>query len=93
MSAVLGTHTHIGTVDARLLPKGTAYITDVGMVGPENSIIGDDADSVINRFLTQMPHHLSVAKGSVIFNSVLVEVEESGKAIGITRIDIHLERV
>jgi len=91
VSAVLGTHTHIGTIDARLLPKGTAYITDVGMVGPANSVIGDDADSVINRFLTQIPHHLAVGKGSIIFNSVLVEVEESGKAIGITRIDIHLE--
>jgi len=91
VSAVLGTHTHIGTIDARLLPKGTAYITDVGMVGPANSVIGNDADSVINRFLTQIPHHLAVGKGSMIFNSVLVEVEESGKAISITRIDIHLE--
>lgn len=91
VSAVLGTHTHIGTVDARILSKGTAFVTDVGMVGPKDSVIGDDAESVINRFLTQMPHRLSVGKGPVIFNSVLVEVEESGKATGITRIDLELE--
>jgi metallophosphoesterase (TIGR00282 family) len=91
VSAVLGTHTHIGTIDARILPQGTAFVTDVGMVGPKNSVIGDSAESVINRFLTQMPHRLSVGKGAVIFNSVLVEVEESGQATGITRIDLELE--
>ena len=91
VSAVLGTHTHIGTVDTRILSKGTAFVTDVGMVGPKDSVIGDDAESVINRFLTHMPHRLSVGKGPVIFNSVLVEVEESGKATGITRIDLELE--
>jgi metallophosphoesterase (TIGR00282 family) len=91
VSAVLGTHTHIGTIDARVLPQGTAFVTDVGMVGPKNSVIGDSAESVINRFLTRMPHRLSVGKGAVIFNSVLVEVEESGQATGITRIDLELE--
>ncbi len=88
VSAVLGTHTHVGTIDARILPRGTAFITDVGMTGPIHSVIGDDVESVINRFLTQMPHHLSVGKGNAIFNSVLVEVEEkTGRAITITRID------
>lgn len=92
VSAVLGTHTHVGTVDARLLPKGTAYITDVGMTGPLDSVIGDDADAVIRRFLTQLPHRLSVGKGSVILNSVLVEVEEStGRAKSIIRIDKEIE--
>lgn len=92
VSAVLGTHTHVGTVDARLLPKGTAYITDVGMTGPLDSVIGDDADAVIRRFLTQIPHRLSVGKGSVILNSVLVEVEEStGRAKSIIRIDKEIE--
>jgi calcineurin-like phosphoesterase len=90
VSAVLGTHTHIGTVDARILPKGTAFVTDVGMVGPKESVIGDSAESVIDRFLTQMPHRLSVGKGPVTFNSVLVEVAESGTATGITRIDLEL---
>ena len=92
VSAVLGTHTHVGTIDARLLPKGTAYITDVGMTGPLDSVIGDDADAVIRRFLTQLPHRLSVGKGSVVLNSVLVDVEEStGVAKSIVRIDRETE--
>lgn len=92
VSAVLGTHTHVGTVDARLLPKGTAFITDVGMTGPLDSVIGDDTDAVIRRFLTQLPHRLSVGKGSVILNSVLVEVEEeTGRAKSILRVDRELE--
>jgi hypothetical protein len=92
VSAVLGTHTHIGTIDAKLLPKGTAFVTDVGMVGPSNSVIGVDVGAVIGRFLTLMPHRLSVGKGNLILNSVLVEVEEeSGKAKHISRIDMELE--
>jgi len=92
VSAVLGTHTHVGTIDTRLLPKGTAFITDVGMTGPIHSVIGDDTDAVIRRFLTQLPHRLSVGKGSVIFNSVLVEVEEdTGRAKSIVRIDREVE--
>ena len=88
VSAVAGTHTHVGTIDARLLPKGTAYVTDIGMVGPEQSVIGDDIDAVIDRFLTQMPHRISVGKGRVSFNSVLIEIDEaSGKATSIKRID------
>lgn len=92
VSAVTGTHTHVGTIDAHLLPKGTAYVTDIGMVGPEQSVIGDDIDSVINRFLTQMPHRISVGKGKVSFNSVLIEIEEaSGKATSIKRIDREVD--
>ena len=87
VSAVLGTHTHVGTIDARILPKGTAYVTDIGMVGPMDSIIGDDIDAVLNRFLTQIPSRLSVGKGAVIFDAILVEVdEETGKAVDIKRI-------
>jgi len=86
VSAVLGTHTHVGTIDTIILPGGTAYVTDVGMVGPEDSVIGDDAEAVIHSFLTKMPHRLSVGKGKIIFNAVIVEVDEnSGKAISITR--------
>jgi len=92
VSALLGTHTHVGTIDARLLPKGTAFITDVGMTGPVDSVIGDDTDAVIRRFLTQLPRRLSVGKGCVILNSVLVEVEEdTGKAKSISRIDKEIE--
>lgn len=90
VSAVIGTHTHIGTVDARILPKGTAYLTDVGMVGPLNSVIGDDPESIIDRFLTQMPHRLTVGAGPVIFNSVLIEVADSGRATRIVRVDTTL---
>jgi len=87
VSAVLGTHTHVGTIDTQILPGGTAYVTDIGMTGPTDSIIGDEADAVIQRFLTQMPHHLSVGRGEPVLNAILVEVDEaSGKAISIKRI-------
>jgi len=92
VSAVLGTHTHVGTIDAHLLPQGTAYITDIGMTGPTDSVIGDDTDAVIRRFLTRMPHHLSVGKGKIILNSVMIKVaEDSGRAISIERIDREVE--
>jgi metallophosphoesterase (TIGR00282 family) len=87
VSAVLGTHTHVGTIDAHILPGGTAYVTDIGMVGPADSVIGDDPDSVINRFLTQIPSRLSVGKGKVSFDAILVEVDDkTGKAVDIKRI-------
>ena len=93
VSAVLGTHTHVGTVDTRVLPQGTAFVSDVGMVGAADSVIGDDIELVIERFLTLMPHRLSVGKGNAIFNSVLVEVEEeSGKALNISRLDLELSK-
>lgn len=89
VSAVLGTHTHVGTVDARILPKGTAYISDVGMVGAKDSVIGDEVEAVIRRFLTAMPVRLEVARrGGLIFNSVLVEIdEETALAERIERVD------
>jgi metallophosphoesterase (TIGR00282 family) len=93
VSAVLGTHTHVGTIDAQILPQGTAYVTDIGMVGPVNSIIGDEIESVMQRFLTGMPHRLSVAKGKSVFNAVMVEVaEESGRAVNIERICLTMEK-
>jgi metallophosphoesterase (TIGR00282 family) len=89
VSAVLGTHTHVGTVDTRILPRGTAFVSDVGMVGASESVIGDDIDSVLDRFLTLMPHRLSVGKGDTLFNAVIVEVEEdTGKALNIDRLDL-----
>ncbi|HUU64795.1 MAG TPA: TIGR00282 family metallophosphoesterase [Dehalococcoidales bacterium] len=93
VSAVLGTHTHVGTIDAQLLPQGTAYVTDIGMTGPTDSIIGDDPESVLRRFLTGMPHRLSVGRGKPIFNAIMVEVaEDSGKAITIERICRQMEK-
>ena len=92
VSAVLGTHTHVGTIDAQLLPQGTAYVTDIGMTGPMDSIIGDDAEAVIQRFLTGMPHRLTVGKGKLTFNAILLGVDEdSGRAINIERICRQVE--
>ena len=87
VSAVFGTHTHVGTVDACILPRGTAYVTDVGMVGPMDSVIGDDADAVVHSFVTRMPHRFSIGKGRATFDAVLVEVDEAtGCAVSIQRI-------
>jgi metallophosphoesterase (TIGR00282 family) len=87
VTAVLGTHTHVGTIDTLILKGGTAYVTDIGMTGPTDSVIGDDVDSVLQRFLTQMPHHLTVGKGKPVLNAVIVEADEqTGKAISIQRI-------
>ena len=91
VSAVLGTHTHVGTVDARVLTNGTGFVTDVGMTGPINSVIGSDVEAVLGRFLSGMPHRLSVATGPVMMNSVLIEVDDYGKAISVERIDRRVE--
>ena len=88
VSGVFGTHTHVGTVDARILPKGTAYLTDVGMTGPTDSVIGSDKDAVLERFLTSRPSRLTVASGPCVLNAVLVDVDEAtGKASSIERVD------
>jgi metallophosphoesterase (TIGR00282 family) len=87
VSAVLGTHTHVATVDTQLLPQGTAYVTDIGMTGPIDSVIGMETETVIQRFLTGIPHRLSVGKGRTMFNAVSVRVDkDSGRAISIDRI-------
>jgi len=83
VSAVVGTHTHVPTADARVLPQGTAYITDVGMVGPRDSVIGVDPEPVIRRYLTQMYHRYDVAKGPVVFNAVLIDLNSDGRATSI----------
>lgn len=92
VSAVLGTHTHVGTIDAQILPGGTAYVTDIGMTGPTDSIIGDDAEAVIQRFLTMMPHHLSVGRGRPVLNAIMVEINEAnGRAVAITRLQKEMD--
>lgn len=92
VSAVLGTHTHVGTIDAQLLPQGTAYVTDIGMVGPIDSVIGDDTEAVLQRFLTIIPHRLTVGQGRVMFNAILVGVDDkSGRATSIERIYREVE--
>ncbi|HXJ47810.1 MAG TPA: TIGR00282 family metallophosphoesterase [Candidatus Acidoferrum sp.] len=87
-SAVVGTHTHIPTADHRVLPGGTAYVTDVGMVGPRDGCIGMDKDVVLQRFRTGVPNRFVVASGPVTFNSVLVTINSStGRATSIQRVD------
>jgi len=88
VSAVVGTHTHIPTADHRVLPGGTAYVTDVGMVGPRDGIIGVDREAPLKRFLTGVPHRFEVASGPVTFNSVLITINRpTGRATSIQRID------
>ncbi len=92
VSAVLGTHTHVGTIDAQMLPRGTAYVTDIGMTGPIDSIIGDDAEAVLKRFLTAVPHRLSVGRGRTRLDALLVEVDDkSGQATSVQRIYREIE--
>ena len=73
---VFGTHTHVQTADAQILEKGTAYITDIGMTGPKNSIIGMDKDVALKRFLTALPEKYKIATGEAIFNACLFKVND-----------------
>ena len=87
VTAVLGTHTHVPTADETVLPQGTAYITDLGMTGPYESVIGMERAAVIQKFLDQMPARFEVAKGDVRLCGVLLEADpETGRAISIQRI-------
>lgn len=81
VSVVFGTHTHVQTADARILPQGTAYITDVGMTGPRDSVLGIRIETVVNKFLTQMPVRFEVASGVMQLNGIVVDVNpETGRA-------------
>ncbi|MCX6012766.1 MAG: TIGR00282 family metallophosphoesterase [Chloroflexi bacterium] len=92
VSAVFGTHTHVGTVDTRILPNGTAYVTDLGMVGPVESVIGANKEAVIHSFLTLMPTNLSIGRGDFQFNSVLINFNnDTGLAQSIKRIDMEIK--
>ena len=88
VSAVVGTHTHVQTADEGIFGEGTAYITDVGMTGPLDSVIGMRKDLVMDRFVHGLPHPFKVAKGDVHFQGVIIEVERgSGRAVRIERVD------
>jgi len=89
VSAVIGTHTHVQTADERILPGGgTAYITDIGMVGPRDSVIGVKKENIIERFITGMPQKFTVAKDDVWISGVVIDIDEdSGKARTIERIN------
>ncbi|MGD0124225.1 MAG: TIGR00282 family metallophosphoesterase [Terriglobia bacterium] len=87
VTAVLGTHTHIPTADESILPNGTAYITDLGMTGPFDSVIGIEKQTVIQKFLNQLPTRFEVAKGDVRLHAVLIEADPAtGRAVSIQRI-------
>jgi len=92
VSAVLGTHTHVGTIDAQVFPQGTAYVTDIGMTGPMDSVIGDDTERILQLFLTRLPHRISVGNGRTVFNAILVNIaNDSGRATSIERIYREVE--
>lgn len=91
VSAVFGTHTHVQTADERVLPGGTAYITDIGMAGSRDSVIGVKKELILERFLTQMPLRQEVAKDDVVLQAVVVDIdEETGKAVSIKRLSLSL---
>ena len=92
VSLVFGTHTHVQTADERILPAGTAYITDVGMCGPFDSVIGMEKETVIRGFITQLPRQFEVAQDNVVLQGVIADIdEENGKAKAIRRLRIHWE--
>ncbi|MDD5077896.1 MAG: TIGR00282 family metallophosphoesterase [Candidatus Omnitrophica bacterium] len=91
VSAVFGTHTHIQTADEKILPGGTAYITDAGMTGPYDSVIGRRVEDVLTRFLSSIPVRFEVAEGDIQLHGALVDVDpETGKALSIVRIQKKL---
>jgi len=89
VSAVLGTHTHVQTADERILPRGTAFITDLGMTGPHDSVIGSVQDLALDRFLRQIPVRLEPASGNLRVCGAVIEIDEaSGRALSIERINL-----
>ena len=87
VTAIFGTHTHVQTADEKILPKGTGYITDIGMTGPKNSVIGMEIEASIKRFETALPERYQIAKGDSIFNGCIFEIDDkTNKVINIERI-------
>lgn len=92
VSAVVGSHTHVQTADERLLPGGTAYLTDAGMCGPMDSVIGMRREPVLRRFLTQMPSRFEVASGPTLVQGAIVDIDETtGRATAIERVQRTIE--
>ena len=91
VSAVVGTHTHVQTADEQIFPGGTAYLSDAGFTGPQESVLGREIEPVIKRFVTNMPQRFEVAGGRVMLHGAVVEIDEtSGKARGIWRVSEKL---
>lgn len=94
VSAVVGTHTHVPTADARLLLQGTAYITDVGMTGPHDSVIGVERHAVVQRFLTALPQRFETARDNPRMNAVIVDADEqTGRATAIERLGLSADDI
>ena len=94
VTAVVGTHTHVQTADERILPKGTAYLTDVGMTGPHDSIIGVEIDAALGRFLNALPAKFETATANPRLNAVIVEADEAtGRAVDIERLSYSLDEL
>ena len=88
ITAIFGTHTHTQTADEQILEKGTAFITDIGMTGPKNGVIGMDKDAALKRFITSLPERYKIATGEAIFNSVLFEIDDkTNKIVKMNRIN------
>jgi len=91
VAAVVGTHRHVQTADERVLPKGTAFITDLGMTGPVNSVIGVEPELAINRFLTQMPNRFEPAKGPAALHGAVIRIDpDTGRGLSIERLRVPL---
>ena len=90
-SAVVGTHTHVQTADERILPGGTGYLTDAGMTGPTDSVIGMKTDIIISRFLTQRPQSFKVASQNVRMQGVVLKFDPQGRCAELTRINVPLK--
>jgi metallophosphoesterase (TIGR00282 family) len=94
VTAIVGTHTHVQTADERILPKGTAYLTDVGMTGPHDSIIGVEIDAALGKFRTGLPARFDTATGNPRLNAVIIEADEqTGRATDIERLSYSLEEL
>jgi len=93
VSAIFGTHTHVQTADERVMPKGTAYITDVGMTGPHDSVIGRKPEQILSRFITQMPTRFEMAEGNIQLQGAIVDIDDkTGLANSIKRVQKKLQR-
>jgi calcineurin-like phosphoesterase len=94
VSAIVGTHTHVQTADEQIFPGGTAFLCDAGFTGPHESVIGREIEPVVRRFMTNMPQKFEVAKGGVLLQGAVVEIDEqTGRATGIERVSEPVDPV
>jgi calcineurin-like phosphoesterase len=87
IAIMFGTHTHVQTADEQILPRGSAYITDIGMTGPKNSILGTNVECILNKFIMQTPQYFTVAEGEVIARGIIVDIDPNSSKIN------HIKRI